>query len=329
MTSPLRWGILSTARIGLDRVIPAMQEARSATILAIASRDLARAQAEAARLGIPRAYGSCEGLLADKEVEAIYNPLPNSLHRLWTLQAAATGKHVLCEKPLALHAKEAQELVDACQRAGVLLQEAFMYRFHPQIDAIQRIVHDGALGSVALVRSSFTFTVRRPGDIRLNPELGGGALLDVGCYCVNISRLLLGEPTHVWSIRQEENGVDTMTTGTLQFPGRRTAQLDCALRLPVRQFCEIVGTDGVLTLSRPFLPGKEPPPVVLRRGEQEERVPIAGANHYTQMVDAFAECVRSAIPPRFPATDAVKNMRVLDALRRSARTGSAIVLEAD
>lgn len=327
MSSPLRWGILSTARIGLNRVIPAMRETPSATVVAIASRDLERARAAAAQLDIPRVYGSYDALLADDGVEAIYNPLPNSLHRPWTLKAAAARKHVLCEKPLALNAAEAEELVAACQRAGVLLQEAFMYRFHPQIDATRRLVQEGALGSPALVRSGFTFTVRGPRDIRLDPTLGGGALMDVGCYCVNISRLLLGEPITVGGTRQEENGVDRITTGTLQFHGGAIAQFDCALRLPFRQFCEIVGTDGTLTLYRPFLPGGDPPSVLLRTGEREEQVRIEGVNHYTRMVEAFADYVRNGTPPRFPASDAVKNMRVLDAVRRSAETGSPVALE--
>ncbi len=321
MMPQLRWGILSTARIGLRRVIPALREAKSATILAIASRDLARAREIAAQLGIPRAYGSYEALLADRDVDAVYNPLPNSLHRAWTLKAAEARKHVLCEKPLALNAAEANEMVGACQRAKVLLQEAFMYRFHPQIEEAQRLVRDGAIGEPQLVRSAFTFPVSRPTDIRLDPTLGGGGLMDVGCYCINISRLLVGEPARVWGAEREEGGVDVVFAGTVQFPGDVFAQFDCGVRVPARQFCEVVGTTGVLTIPRPFTPGDDPVSLLLWRGEREERIEIAGVNQYTRMVEAFAECVLADKPPRFPASDAVTNMRVIDALRHAARTG--------
>ncbi len=326
MTVPLRWGIISTARIALRRVIPALQKAESATILAIASRDLARAREAAAQLGIPRAYGSYEELLADREVEAVYNPLPNSLHRIWTVRAAEAGKHVLCEKPLAVDATEAETIVGACQRAGILLQEAFMYRFHPQIDETQRLVRDGTIGKPWLVRSAFTFTVSRPEDIRLNPSLGGGGLMDVGCYCINISRLLLGEPTAVWGVGREENGVDVVFAGALEFAHHAAAQFDCGVRAPGRQFCEIVGTEGVLTLLRPFQPEEDPASLLLQRGDRHERIELPGTNQYVRMVEAFGECVRTGRPPRFPASDAVGNMRVIDALRQSARTGESMSL---
>src|SRR2546428_6081014 len=217
MADRLRWGTTSTARIGIRRVIPALRRSRTGTAVAIASRDLARAREIAAKFQIPRAHGSYEALLADPDVDAVYNPLPNTLHPEWTIRAARAGKHVLCEKPLAIDARQAQTMVDAGRAAGVLLQEAFMYRFHPQITELRRLVASGAVGVPWLARSAFTFSVGSDDDIRLNPALGGGGLLDVGCYCVSISRLLMGEPKAVTASGAFEHGVDVRLAGLLSF----------------------------------------------------------------------------------------------------------------
>lgn len=321
----VRWGILSTARIGVRRLLPALARSERHAVRAIASRDLSRARQLATQFGIPRAYGSYEELLEDPDVEAIYNPLPNTLHRPWTLRAAAAGKHVLCEKPLALNADDAAEMVEAGRNAGILLQEAFMYRFHPQIDALRQRVAGGAIGPVWLVRSAFTFTVTSETDIRLNPALGGGGLMDVGCYCVNISRLLLGEPESVWAVAAYER-VDVRLAGMLRFPAGASALIDCGVRAPARQFAEIVGTDGTITLPRPFQPEEDPAVILVRRGREEERIEIPGTNQYTLMLDHFAECVRGIAAPRYPAEDAVANMRVLDTLAQSATTGQTVRL---
>ncbi|MDQ7849702.1 MAG: Gfo/Idh/MocA family oxidoreductase [Armatimonadota bacterium] len=315
--TPLRWGILSTARIGLRRVIPAIQRSHSSTVVAIASRERERAAAVASRFGIPRAHGSYEELLADPEVEAIYNPLPNSLHADWSIRAARAGKHVLCEKPLAGNADQAARMVEACARAGVLLQEAFMYRFHPQIERLLQLVHEGAIGRPWLVRSAFTFTVSSPQDIRLRADLAGGGLMDVGCYCVNLSRLLLGEPSRVHAAAVFEHGVDVRLAGMLRFP-HGMALFDCGLRLPPRQFCEVVGEEGVIVLPRPFQPEEVAAVLTIRRGDREERIEVPGTNQYVRMVDHFSQCVRQGTPPRYPPEDAVANMRVLDLLQAAA-----------
>lgn len=322
MADRLRWGILSTARIGVRRVIPALQRSRTGIAVAIASRDLTRARDVAAQFQIPRAHGSYEALLADPEIDAIYNPLPNTLHPEWTIRAAQAGKHVLCEKPLAIDAAQAQTMVDACRKAGVLLQEAFMYRFHPQIAELRRRVTAGTVGVPWLVRSAFTFAVGRDDDIRLNPTLGGGGLLDVGCYCVNVSRLLLGEPKAVAASAVFERDVDVRLSGMLTFAAG-TALFDCGLRLPSRQFCEVVGTDGAITLSRPFQPEEDPAMLLVRRGGQEERIEIPGTNQYTLMLDQMGTCILEGQRPQFPAEDAVANMRLLDAARVSAKSGQA------
>ncbi|MDR7402900.1 MAG: Gfo/Idh/MocA family oxidoreductase [Armatimonadota bacterium] len=322
----IRWGILSTARIAVRRVLPALLRSETGVAVAVASRDPARAREVADRFGIPRAYGSYEELLADQDVDAVYTPLPNSLHREWTIRAAQAGKHVLCEKPLAVSSREAAEMVDACRRAGVLLQEAFMYRFHPQIETLQHLVRDGAVGTPWLVRAAFTFTVARPEDIRLDPTLGGGGLLDVGCYGVNLSRLLLGEPHTAWAAAVFEGGVDVRLAAGLACAGA-AALVDCGLRAPYRQMAEVVGTAGTITLPRPFQPEEEPAVLVVRRGDREEQLVVEGTNQYTRMLDHMGRCLLEDRPPRYPPEDAVANMRVLDALAASARTGETVRIE--
>lgn len=321
----VRWGILSTAHIATRRLLPAFARSQTATVVAIASRQREKAEKVASQAGILRAHGSYDALLEDPEVEAIYNPLPNNLHQAWTVRAAAAGKHVLCEKPLAVNAREAQEMVEACRRAGVLLLEAFMYRFHPQIEELQRLTRDGAVGKPWLVRSAFTFMATDPADIRLQASLGGGGLLDVGSYCVNVSRLLLGEPRTAFASAVFERKVDVRLAGILQFDDA-AALFDCGVRAPQRQFCEVVGTDGTVLLPRPFQPEEEPALIVVRRGSREERIEIPGTNQYTKMIDYFGACIRQGLSLRFPAEDAVANMRVLDALAQSARMGQTVTL---
>ncbi|HEV8338100.1 MAG TPA: Gfo/Idh/MocA family oxidoreductase [bacterium] len=319
----LRWGILSTARIGLRRVLPAIAASETGALAAIASRAPERARQAAAQFDIPRAHGAYEDLLADPEVDAVYIPLPNSMHKEWTLRAAAAGKHILCEKPIGLNAAEATEMAGAASRAGVLLQEAFMYRHHPQIERLAALVREGAVGRPWLVRAGFTFTVGSDADIRLNRALGGGGLLDVGCYTVSISRLLLGEPDRATAAATFERGVDVRLSGLLTFPQGASALIDCGLRAADRQFCEIVGTEGTVTLLRPFLPGEDPALILLRRRGQEERLEIPGTNQYTRMVDHFGACVLNGAAPRYPAEDAVANMAALDLLRtNSMSTGT-------
>ncbi len=313
----LRWGILSTARIGSRRVIPAIQKSETGTVTAIASRSGARARESAARFNIPRAHASYEDLLADPDVQAVYIPLPNNMHKEWTLRAAAAGKHILCEKPLALDAAEAREMAAAASRAGVLLQEAFMYRFHPQIERLVQLVRTGAIGTPWLVRAGFTFTVASEEDIRLNPSLGGGGIYDVGCYTVSISRLLLGEPEQASAVATFQGGVDVRLSALLTFPHGASALIDCGLRAPMRQFCEVVGTEGTITVRRPFLPGEDPALLSLRRGEAEERIEIPGTDQYVRMIDHFGTAVLNGAAPRHPAEDAVANMAALDLLRAS------------
>jgi len=325
MADRVRWGILGAASIAVRRVIPAIARSSTGALVAIASREAEKAREVARRFGIPRAYGAYEALLDDPEVDAVYIPLPNSLHRPWTEQAAAAGKHVLCEKPLGVDAADAAAMVDACDRAGVVLLEAFMYRFHPQIERLQQLLREGAIGVPWLVRAVFTFGVAPGPNIRLETALGGGGLLDVGCYCVNVSRLVLGEPASAFATAAYERGVDVRLAGALRFPSDRMALVDCGLRTPYRQECEVVGPDGSILLPRPFQPEEAPAALLIRRarGEPEERLEVPGTNQYVRMIDHFGAVVRGE-PPRYPAADAVANLRVLDALGRAARTGAVV-----
>jgi predicted dehydrogenase len=289
-------------------------------VTALASRDPARASEFAQRFGIPRVHVRYDALLADPEVDAVYVPLPNALHREWTERAAAAGKHVLCEKPLGVTADDAVSMAAVCSAHGVILQEAFMYRHHPQIARLAEMVRGGAIGGSWLVRAWFSFTTS-PGNIRLEPTLGGGGLLDVGCYAVNLSRLLLGEPESAAATAVFEDSVDVRLAGLLSFSGGRAALVDCGLRAPLRQGCQIVGTEGTITLARPFQPEEDPPSFVVASARGTTVIEIPGTNQYTRMLDDFAATVLDGVPSRYPASDAVANMRVLDALALAARTG--------
>ncbi|GMV05118.1 MAG: hypothetical protein AMXMBFR53_13980, partial [Gemmatimonadota bacterium] len=234
----LRWGVLGTANIGRAAVNPAIRASSNGELVAVASRDGERARAFAAEHAIPRALGSYEALVEDPEVDALYVPLPNSLHREWTVRAARAGKHVLCEKPLALTEAECREMAAVAEEHGTLLMEAFMYRFHPRTERVLALVREGALGPIRAIRSAFTFRLTRPDNIRLRPELGGGALMDVGCYCVNASRTLAGaEPAEVQAqANWTEGGVDGELAGILRFPDGLLAHFDCALTVERREY---------------------------------------------------------------------------------------------
>lgn len=318
----LRWGVISTSNIGRAAVIPAIQASRNGEVVAVASRDRERAQEFAQRVGIPRHYGSYEALLDDSEIDAIYNPLPNSLHREWTIEAVRRGKHVLCEKPLGLDAAECVEMDVEATANGVRLMEAFMYRFHPRTERVIDMVRQGAIGDLRMVRSAFTFRLTKPGNIRLDPELGGGSLMDVGCYCVNVSRTVVGEEpvavqaSAVWG----SSGVDVQMAGTLRFTGGVMAQFDCALTMDRGEAYEVAGTDGWLRVPSAFLPGTADAVIEQRagRGEIENHV-VDGVDEYRLMVEHFATAVLDGQPLRYTADEAARNMRVIEALYESAR----------
>jgi predicted dehydrogenase len=321
----VRWGVLSTARIGVDKVIPAIRTAARCEVVAIASRELARAQAAASALGIERAYGSYEELLADPDVDAVYNPLPNDLHAPWTIAAAGAGKHVLCEKPLAMDAAEAERMIAACEEAGVLLMEAFMYRLHPTWEAVRELVISGRIGELRAVQSWFSYFNDDPNDIRNVAASGGGALYDIGCYSVNLSRMLFGtEPVRIQGsvTRDPVTGIDTLTSGILGFADG-VATFTCAIRAEPDQRVHIYGANGRISFEIPFnIPPDLPMRVFVTAGgdppvrPETEVLTFDPANEYTIQAERFAAAVLDRTPVPIPPSDAVGNLRVIEELSR-------------
>ncbi len=326
---PVSWGILSTADIGVRKVIPAMQAGSLVRVDAVASRSGKRSAEVAEQLGIPKSYSSYEDLLADDSIEAVYIPLPNHLHLPWTVAAARAGKHVLCEKPIAMTAAEAEEMVAVCADSGVLLMEAFMYRLHPLWRRTIEIVRSGGIGSVRAVSVVFSYFNDDPDNIRNIPEVGGGALFDIGCYAVNVSRLVFdSEPDDVKSqiLRDPALGTDIVTSAILDFAGR-PAVFVCSTQMESSQRVEILGTEGRLVVDIPFnIPPDRPatlhhyaggvPPVT--PGVETHEFPIA--NQYTIQGDVFSRCIRTGEPLPFPAEDSVANMKVIEAIFADAIT---------
>lgn len=317
----VRWGVLGAAGIAVNKVIPAMQGTGSSPVHAIASRSPERAARVADELGIPRAYGSYEELLGDPEIEAVYIPVPNSLHVEWTLAAAGAGKHVLCEKPLAMTSAEAERAIRGCEAAGVKLMEAFMYRLHPMWVEVRRMVAEGAIGELLAVQTVFSYHNVDPDDIRNIQAYGGGALYDIGCYAVNTARMLFGsEPTGVKaSIRRDETfGTDVLTSAVLDFDGRHST-FTCSTQLEDDQRVTVLGTRGRLVVEIPFnippdtetrvlhFSGGSPP---VEPGLVVHRIPAA--NQYGIQADAFSRAIREDTPVPTPPEDAVANLRVIE-----------------
>ena len=334
--SRLRWGVLSTANIARTKVVPGMLKSERSEVIAVGSRDVAAASGFAAELGIPRAHGSYEALLADPDVDAVYIPLPNHLHLEWTIAAARAGKHVLCEKPLAMTAADAERMLEACDREGVRLMEAFMYRLHPSWRAVVDLVAGGRLGRLVSVQSWFSYYNDDPTNIRNIREAGGGALFDIGCYSVNLSRLLMGgEPTRVYATvaRDATMGVDVATTAILEFPGDRTATFTCSTRAETDQRVHVYGMEGRISIGIPFnIPPDRPTEVFLTKGGDPpvapatETLTFPTADPYTVEVDAFATAILEDLPTPTPPADAVANLRVIEAIFAAAERGGAIAL---
>lgn len=321
-TKKLRWGVISTANIGRAAVNPAIQASNNGELVAVASREEERARAFAEKWNIPTHCGSYEALLDDEAIDAVYIPLPNSFHREWTIKAAEKGKHILCEKPLALNAAECHEMQAAADAYGVKLMEAFMYRFHPQTETVIDMVRSGVVGELRMIHSAFTFRLNPPDNIRWKPEMGGGALMDVGCYCVNVSRTMVGlEPVEVQAFAHwGSSGVDDQLVGTLRFDNGVLAQFDCALTMERRETYEVAGTDAYLSIPAAFLPGTADTIIHEQRGRKERlQHTIPGVDEYQLMVEHFADCVLNDRPVRYTAAEATLNMRVIEALYRSAR----------
>ena len=321
----IRWGILSTARIGWHRVIPAMQASSNGEVFAIASRELGNAETVARKMGIPHAYGSYEALLADPEVDAIYNPLPNHLHAPWSIRCAEAGKPVLCEKPFALNAAEAQAMVEAFESGGLNLAEAFMYRFHPLTKKVVQLVQTGEIGQVRLFRSTFSFNLPDNNNIRFSKEKGGGAMLDIGCYCLNIMRDVLGEePTRVSASAYfgAETGVDEWLSAMLAFPSGALGHFGCSFRSGHDCSYEIFGEKGRILVDKGVLLNKDHQGTIrIWRGDAHEVLEFGKLDPYQLMVEDFAASLLEQRPPRFNARDAVRYMQVVDAILADARRG--------
>lgn len=322
----VRWGVLSTANIARVAVVPALHRARNCRLVAVASRDDGRAKSFAESNNIPVWFAGYEALVEDATIDAVYIPLPNSMHHEWTVRAIQAGKHVLCEKPLAVSSEECENLASEAARAHVVAMEAFMYRFHPRMERISQLIAAGAIGDIRSLYSAFTFRLTKSNNIRWMPEFGGGSLMDVGCYCVNVSRTLMsGEPTIAQAVASwTERAIDAQMAGMLRFDDGATAQFDSALSMERREFLHVAGTSGHLEVEGVFLPGTGD--VVVqevhgRAGRQVHTVP--GCDEYQLMVEHFADCVLTNGSVRYSLSEAAANMRVIEALYRSARQGGA------
>jgi predicted dehydrogenase len=328
-SNKVRWGVLSTAAIGVKKVIPAMQQGEWSDVIAIASRDLRKAEEEARALGIARAYGSYEELLADPQIEAIYNPLPNQLHVPWSIKAAEAGKHVLCEKPLSLTVAEARKLLAVRDRTRVKIGEAFMVRTHPQWLRTREIIASGRIGPLRSVIGAFSYFNRDPKNIRNIPEDGGGALMDIGCYPITTSRFVFGEePSRVLGLieRDPEMKIDRLTSAILDFPSGQ-AVFTCGTQLVPYQRMQLLGTKGRIELEIPFnAPNDRPCRIFVDDGGDlfgagitTEQFPTC--DQYTLQGDVFSRAVREGGEVPVSLEDAVKNMAVIEAIFRSAGSG--------
>ncbi len=323
-TSIVKWGILSTADIN-RKLIPGAHASDKVDLLAVASRDQARADAYAREWGIPRAYGSYEALLADPEIEAVYISLPNTLHPEWSIKAVEAGKHVLCEKPFTRHPEEVTAAFDAADRAGMLLTEAFMYRHNPQTKRLAELVADGAIGELRLVRSAFSYSLYDHDNIRLRTELEGGALMDVGCYNVSGSRLLAGEPERVWGEAwYGPSGTDWVFAGTMRFAGDVIAIFDCGTAMTSRDELEAIGSEGSLFLDDPW--HCKSPVLELRREDGVERIEIAHEDSYRLEMENLSDAIRGEAELLLGREDAMEQARVLQALHASATAGAPVTL---
>lgn len=328
-----RWGILGTGRIA-RKFAQAVSGSAGEQIVAVASRDQAKADAFAGEFGIPQGYGSYEALLADPTVAQIYLALPNALHGLWAIAAAQAGKHVLCEKPLATTVVEAETMFAAARANGVWLMEAFMYRFHPQTLRLQQILAEGAIGAIRLIDVSFAFTATGEGNVRLSAELAGGALMDVGCYCVNLARLVAGErPSTAYAVaRMAPSGVDATLAGTLAYPTGAIAQIACSLQASRHHQLRVVGSAGIVEVDEVFtVPADRPTRIRLVRGtyqDQVELIEVPPAEHFRLEAEGFSALVAAGHQgqglPEMPLGETLDNAATIDALLRSVREGRPV-----
>jgi predicted dehydrogenase len=319
----IHWGVISTAKIGLDAVLPAMQKGQYCQVIGIASRSLEKAQTAATRLGIPKAYGSYEELLADPDIDAVYNPLPNHLHVPWSIKALEAGKHVLCEKPIGLNAADASKLLESSRlHPNLKVTEAFMYRHHPQWPLVQQLVKDGEIGELRSIHTFFNYYLVDPTAIYNNFEMGGGALLDIGCYAVSVSRLIFdGEPRRVFAAMDidPQFKTDRLTTGILDF-GKGISTFTCSTQLFDLQKVTIMGTHGQIEFELPFNPPiDKPAKIYLQSANGTRIIELDICDQYTLQGDLFSKSILDDMPVTIPLEDSLANMAVIDALFQSAQ----------
>jgi predicted dehydrogenase len=326
----IRWGVLSTAKIGTGKVIPAMQAGTLTEVHGIASRDEVRAKSVAEALGISKAYGSYEALLADPDIDAIYNPLPNHLHVPWAIKALEAGKHVLCEKPIGLSVAEAESLAEVGARYPHLkLMEAFMYRHHPQWVRAKQLATDGSIGELRTIQSTFSYFNADPSNIRNKESIGGGGLMDIGCYCISLSRFIFdAEPSRVVGLIENDPAlmVDRLALGMLDF-GQHTSNFTCSTQLVPYQRVNIFGTTGRIEIEIPFnAPPDRPCRLWLQCEEEIEEISFDVCDQYTIQGDLMAQAILENQPVPTPISDAIGNMRVIEALFASAKENGWISL---
>lgn len=322
----LNWGLLSTARIN-RALIPPLGASKRNQLVAVASRTKEAAEKYAREWKIPRAHGTYEALLADPEIDVIYNPLPNHLHAEWTIKAVEAGKHVLCEKPIALSAQEVDMMQSAARRHGRVVAEAFMYRHHPQTLKVQEMVKNGSLGDLKLIRGSFSFVLSREGDVRLDPAMGGGSIWDVGCYPISYARTVVGaNPLEVfgWQVTGP-TGIDETFVGQMRFENGVFAQFDSSFVIPFHSFMEIVGSEATLNIPHPFKPGVDEK-VYMTRDEKTEPIRIKGQELYLGEVEDMADAILLGREPRISLDDSRANVAVIAGLLESARAGKPVSL---
>jgi xylose dehydrogenase (NAD/NADP) len=329
-TKKLRWGVLGCSSIAVRSVIPGIKQSETGVVAAIASRDLAKAQSTAQANGIPTAYGSYEELLGDTNIDAVYIPLPNHLHKEWTIRAAEAGKHILCEKPCAMNAAEAEEMISACTAAGVQFAEAFMYRHHPRYDRIKAILRSGEIGEIRGMHGTFTFNNAEDSkNVRYQRSYGGGSLYDVGCYPISAARYLLEEEPQAATVHalfsEKHDEVDMMASGLVEFSGGVALTFDCGMWANFRNTLEILGTLGSIEVPSAFVTPDQNAGhffVITSNGRREEEVPYL--NQYALQADDLGYAVYGQKPMRFDSQDAYHNMKVLDACLQSAREHSRV-----
>ena len=321
MADKIHWGILSTAKIGRQKVTPAIIDSSNGEVVAVASRNLEKAREYADELDIPEAFGSYEELFDKSKVDAIYNPLPNSEHAKWSIYSAEAGIPMLCEKPLASDGDEAQSMVDAFAKHDVLFAEAFMYRFHPQSQHVKQLIEDGSIGELRMVKASFSFKISDESNIRLSKPLAGGSVMDVGCYCINVMRFMTGEdPTDAKAFATigGTTGVDETMAGILQFSSGAFGHFDSSLRVGHSHTYDLRGTEGRIEVPEGFtMPADKSTIIRLWQGGQYQEITIPPANSYTLMAEDFAQALIDSRPPRYAPQDGVNNMRVIDKLYAS------------